>query len=223
MNALLLLAQTDGSSNQLLTAIIAVAITAAIVIFVMKLLERGKTKISETELTAIRAAAHAEADKIKAQAEVQAKTELLRLRQKQDAETESMRQELKPEEKRLAKREDSVDQKLETLNAKERMLDTFAVMVGGAFEECTRIAERFVEVLEAHRAEHQGICLDPNARNLRHTHLAQSQDEGHWTVQQVLVDPEEFCDWMAEFDVDLAQSRERGEPVLRLRKIGPMA
>ena len=84
-------------------------------------------------------------------------------------------------------------------------------------------AERFVAVLEAHRAEHQGICLDPNARNLRHTHLAQSQEEGHWTVQQVLVDPEEFCDWMAEFDVDLAQSRERGEPVLRLKRIGPMA
>ncbi len=84
-------------------------------------------------------------------------------------------------------------------------------------------AERLLAAREAHRAEHQAICLDPNARNLRHTHRAPAEDEARWIVQQVLVDPEEHCDWMAEFDVDLARSRELGEPILRLRRIGPMA
>jgi len=82
--------------------------------------------------------------------------------------------------------------------------------------------ERLREALEAYRAEHQAIGLDPNARNIRHTHLAPPEEEGQWIVQQVLVDPEEFCDWMAEFQVDLARSREKGEPVMRLRKVGPM-
>ena len=41
-------------------------------------------------------------------------------------------------------------------------------------------------------------------------------------VQQVLVDPEEHCDWAAEFDVDSARWRERAEAALRLRQMGPM-
>jgi superfamily II RNA helicase len=83
--------------------------------------------------------------------------------------------------------------------------------------------ERLREAFEAYRAEHQALLLDPNARNLRHTHLAPREDEASMIVQQVLVDPDEFCDWMAEFEVDLERSRERRQPWLRLRKIGPTA
>jgi hypothetical protein len=35
-----------------------------------------------------------------------------------------------------------------------------------------------------------------------------------------LVDPEENNDWVAEFEVDLAESNTAGEPKLLLRKIG---
>ena len=84
-------------------------------------------------------------------------------------------------------------------------------------------AERLLEIRESYHAEHQEICLDPNARNLRHTHLAPPEEEGRWIVQQVLVDPEEHCDWIAEFEVDLERSRTAGEPALSLRRIGPMA
>jgi len=41
-------------------------------------------------------------------------------------------------------------------------------------------------------------------------------------VQQMLVDPEGHNDWVAEFEVDLAASRQAGEPVLRLRRIGAL-
>ena len=99
--------------------IVAVAVTALI----MKRLGNTKNRTIEAELSARRAAAESEAQRIVAQAEVQSKTDLLRLRQRQDAETESMRQDLRAEEKRLAKREDLIDQKLETLNSKERMVD----------------------------------------------------------------------------------------------------
>jgi hypothetical protein len=38
----------------------------------------------------------------------------------------------------------------------------------------------------------------------------------------MLVDPEEANDWVAEFEVDLAQSRTLGEPFLQLRRIGSL-
>jgi hypothetical protein len=38
----------------------------------------------------------------------------------------------------------------------------------------------------------------------------------------MLVDPEEHNDWVAEFEVDLARSRETGQPVLRLARLGSL-
>ena len=76
--------------------------------------------------------------------------------------------------------------------------------------------------MEAYELEHERICLDPNARNARHTYVVPSEDKKSWRVQQMLVDPEEANDWVAEFEVDLAQSRILGEPFLQLRRIGSL-
>ena len=46
------------------------------------------------------------------------------------------------------------------------------------------------------------------------------KDKKTWRVQQVLVDPDEHNDWMAEFEIDIAASRAAEEPVLQLRSIG---
>ena len=67
------------------------------------------------------------------------------------------------------------------------------------------------------------MCLDPNARNARHTYVVPVPELGRWTVQQMLVDPEEANDWVAEFSVDLAASRAAETPCLRLRRLGPLA
>ena len=83
-------------------------------------------------------------------------------------------------------------------------------------------ADRFEQLMEEYYKEHQRLCLDPNARNLRHTYLAPSEDKRTLRVQQMLVDPEEHNDWVAEFEVDLAESRKSGEPVLRLRRLGSL-
>jgi len=83
--------------------------------------------------------------------------------------------------------------------------------------------EKLRERLDAYYAEHKYICLDPNARNARHTYVIPSEDKLSWRVQQMLVDPQEHNDWVAEFEVDLAQSRSTGEPSLRLRRIAPLA
>ena len=65
--------------------------------------------------------------------------------------------------------------------------------------------------------------LDPEARNVRHTHVEAGRGRPTWRVQQVLVDPELHNDWMAEFDVDLDESRRAQQPVLALTRLGPLA
>ena len=77
-------------------------------------------------------------------------------------------------------------------------------------------------LLETYHGDHERICLEPNARNIRHTYVLPSEDKKSWRVQQMLVDPEGHNDWVAEFEVDLAASRKLEEPCLRLRRIGSL-
>jgi len=83
-------------------------------------------------------------------------------------------------------------------------------------------AARLKAAREAHRVEHSGLRLDPEARNLRHTSVTPAEDRTTWRVQQMLVDPEGLNDWVAEFEVDIADSRERGEPALRLLRLSSL-
>lgn len=81
---------------------------------------------------------------------------------------------------------------------------------------------RLADALDQFHVDHERICLDPNARNARHTYVLPSEDRKSWRVQQMLVDPDEHNDWVAEFEVDLVRSREAEEPVMKLRRIGPL-
>jgi hypothetical protein len=82
--------------------------------------------------------------------------------------------------------------------------------------------DRLLKRMNEFHAGHDRLCLDNNARNSRHTYVLPQEDKRFWRVQQVLVDPAEQNDWIAEFLVDLPRSREAGEPVLRLMKVGPL-
>jgi superfamily II RNA helicase len=80
--------------------------------------------------------------------------------------------------------------------------------------------DRLEQAMDVYHAEHERICLDPGARNARHTYVLPAENKRSWRIQQMLVDPEENNDWVAEFEVDLAESNAAGEPKLLLRKIG---
>ena len=82
--------------------------------------------------------------------------------------------------------------------------------------------DRLDKIMETYEAEHERLCLDPNARNARHTYVTPSEDKKSWRVQQMLVDPKEDNDWVAEFEVDLVESRKRGAATLHLRRIGQL-
>ena len=82
--------------------------------------------------------------------------------------------------------------------------------------------ERLAAAREAYRAEHAGVRLDAEARNLRHTHVQPAPDGARWIVQQILVDPDGFNDWVLELEADLPASRAAAEPILRLLRLGSL-
>ncbi len=77
---------------------------------------------------------------------------------------------------------------------------------------------------EEYYGSHRRLCLDPEARNRRHTYVNPSpnQKPGFWRVEQVLVDPESKNDWVVEIEADLEASKQKAAPVLRLCRIGPV-
>ncbi|MEO8359414.1 MAG: DUF3516 domain-containing protein [Vicinamibacteria bacterium] len=83
--------------------------------------------------------------------------------------------------------------------------------------------DRLKAAREAHVVEHRSLRLDPEARNLRHTHITPSEDGTSWRVEQMLVDPEGLNDWVADFDVNLVASQDAGEPQLKLNRLAPFA
>jgi hypothetical protein len=82
--------------------------------------------------------------------------------------------------------------------------------------------ERVRDTLDAYTAEHRAVRFDPEARNARHTYISAAEGQAAWRVQQVLVDDEMANDWLAEFEVDVEESRIRQQPVIWLRRIGPL-
>jgi hypothetical protein len=76
--------------------------------------------------------------------------------------------------------------------------------------------------LQAYVAEHGAVRVDPEARNARHTHVAADDGQSIWRVQQMLVDAEMVNDWVAEFVVDLDESRVRQQPAISMSRIGPL-
>ncbi|RFC44924.1 MAG: Superfamily II RNA helicase/Superfamily II RNA helicase [Verrucomicrobia bacterium] len=77
------------------------------------------------------------------------------------------------------------------------------------------------EALTAFYAEHERLRLDPEARNARHSYFEPIPETKLWRVQQMLLDPAESNDWVAEFTVDLEASRSAGVPLLNLARLSP--
>jgi hypothetical protein len=77
---------------------------------------------------------------------------------------------------------------------------------------------RLIETVDAFFKDHKGIRSGVAARAPK----LQTIDQGDtaWDIQQILPDLEEDDDWIIEARVDLQRSRDAGEPVIVLRRIG---
>ena len=102
-------------------------------------------------------------------------------------------------------------------------LDTFDAAPVTDLEVVSWTADSLRAAWVDYQAGHAHLRFDPEARNLRHTHVKVSDEGSEWRVQQVLVDPELENDWMAEFRVDLTNSRTANEPVMHLVSLGVIA
>ena len=74
------------------------------------------------------------------------------------------------------------------------------------------------EIMAAYTAEHHKFRLDVEGRALAHTIVTYEGDVMH--IQQMLQDEEDFNDWSIDFEINLADSREAGIPLLKLLRIG---
>lgn len=74
------------------------------------------------------------------------------------------------------------------------------------------------EIMAAYTAEHHKFRLDVEGRALAHTIVTYEGDVMH--IQQMLQDEEEFNDWSIDFEINLAESREAGAPLLKMTRIG---
>ncbi|MBR2898862.1 MAG: DUF3516 domain-containing protein [Fibrobacter sp.] len=74
------------------------------------------------------------------------------------------------------------------------------------------------EIMAAYTAEHHKFRLDVEGRALAHTIVTYESDVMH--IQQMLQDEENFNDWSIDFEINLAESREAGVPLLKMTRIG---
>ncbi|HEY5751811.1 MAG TPA: DUF3516 domain-containing protein [Chthoniobacterales bacterium] len=136
--------------------------------------------------------------------------------------------EIRPPGAEEAARDITRDTKAFTAAIRNGIFTFLRAYSGGDFEAALAVAgENWTpgslrQTLDEYHAGHQFIRLDPAARNLRHTYVTPSENNRHWRVQQMLVDPEEVNDWVAEFEVDLAESRATGIAAMRLVRLGSL-
>ena len=67
------------------------------------------------------------------------------------------------------------------------------------------------------------MSFEPEARNLKYTHIEKDEQNAVLQIQQVLVDVNGFNDWIADFTVDIKASKQKGRPDIMLKRIHPAA
>lgn len=112
-----------GTVETIALVLIALVLGGAGTAIGLRLLERHGVKVARSQTQEMLASARQQAETIRKEADLQAKEELLRRREELDREAEGIRKELRDQERRLDKRSDVLDQKLELINRKEREFD----------------------------------------------------------------------------------------------------
>jgi hypothetical protein len=141
--------------------------------------------------------------------------------------------EVRPPGAEEAARDITRDAKAFTAAIRNRIFTFLRALTSGDFDAALAITnapasgeawttDRLRRAFGDYHAAHEFLRLDPEARNARHTYVKPAEDHRTWRVEQMLIDPGEANDWVAEFEVDLAASRAAGEPILGLRRLGSL-
>ena len=103
--------------------VLALVAGAAIALIVNKRIQKQQQSADERQAQAITERAVQEAERIKKEAELEAKAEFLKRREEFEQQTGQTQVELRDLTKRLSKREDNLERKMDTLAYKERLLE----------------------------------------------------------------------------------------------------
>ena len=174
-----LLSEATGSAStlQLLVAGAIGAIVALLSGFLLtKWIARKRLDAAQTEAERVVVDARAEADVIRKAGEVDAKAEFIKGQEALREEGNQMRGELKQIEKRLAKREDNLEGKLDTLATKERNLEQAQAELT-TNKEAVAKREAEADTLLARRREELLKISGMSADNARKTVLEELQGE----------------------------------------------
>jgi ribonuclease Y len=105
---------------------------------VCQLLGRLSRSAAQNTAAAILGQAEREAENIRKEAELKAREELYRRREQSDAELEAARKEVRDHERRVQRLEDSIEQKLDLINKKEKTLEASQRKLSERIEESDR-------------------------------------------------------------------------------------
>ncbi len=134
--------------------------------FICILVYRKRQSANEKKLKQLIEESTREAEKVKKEAELAAKAELYQRREAFEKETQETRMELKQQERRLSKREDNLERKMELLTKKERYIDTLSSNF--ALKE---------KKLDEKRLELEKVIEEENNALLKISHLSREEAE----------------------------------------------
>lgn len=187
-----MLSQVDLTSA-VLWALGGVVVGVVIGLLVLRQIGLGGAKEAAREAESLKARAGEEARSIVGRAELEADKKLLERKEKFERETSAQREELRETERRLTKREDLVDRKLEQLTARDEQL---ARMEAGLADRLAGAAAREKELGEVLAAQREkllsvsGMSVEQARAMLLERVEQESQAEAAKIVRRTIEDAE---------------------------------
>lgn len=123
------------------------------------LVYRKRQTASEKKIKHLIEESQREAEKIKKEAELAVKAELYQRRESFEKETQEAKLELRQQEKRLSKREDNLERKMELLTKKERYIDTISANLT---QKEKKLEERRLDLEKAIEEENKALIKISN-------------------------------------------------------------
>ena len=141
-----------GDSIQLMVGLLTgIVLGAGGALAVLWFQGQRNAKVARSQAEVILEDARAKADAARRQAELQIKEDMLRRREAADLELEGLRKGVREQERRLEKRNDLLDQKLEMINKKEREFERIEGFLTERQEELDRKGAELKQVMADQR------------------------------------------------------------------------
>ena len=166
MNTIFLLAQDSAGNGWLLYGLGGLVLGAVLFFAIGKLVGIQAIAQSKRQAQDLLDKAQSEALTVKKQAELDGLNELAKRREAFEAEVNDQRNQIKETERRVTKREDNLDRKLDTLTTKEKFLDDLdagvkkrEAQLAGKLEDADKLTAERRELIEAAQREQKQTLL----------------------------------------------------------------